>query len=68
MVARLRQRQQDASNLVQVHKDHLERGDQQRQKRLEKSQHIMGLVLAIFSPLAFISGIYGMNITKPDGT
>jgi Mg2+ and Co2+ transporter CorA len=47
--------------------DYQKEEGQQRSERVERSSFIMGLVLAMFSPLSFISGMYGMNFITPDG-
>ncbi len=39
----------------------------ERQKSIEQSSKFIGLVVAMFSPLSFITGIYGMNFVDPDG-
>jgi hypothetical protein len=39
-----------------------------RQKNIEKSSFLMGVTLSVFSPLAFLSGVYGTNFQRSDGT
>ena len=58
----------EASVLVEKYRDNLTQRDVERQKRIERSSAFMGVFLSVFSPLAFITGVYGMNFTKPDGT
>jgi Mg2+ and Co2+ transporter CorA len=67
MLARLHGRKQQASNVSQVYKDYLDQRANEAQAQSEKSQRVMGLILAVFSPMAFVSGVYGMNFTKGDG-
>ena len=57
-----------ASALVEKYRDSQAKRDEERQKRMERSSAFMGIILSIFSPLGFYSGIYGMNFVKSDGT
>lgn len=68
MLARLNGRKQQASNISQAYKDYLEQLALKAQRNSEWSQRVMGLILAIFSPLSFVAGVFGMNFTKGDGT
>jgi len=49
-------------------KDYQEQKEVIRQKNIEKSSFLMGVTLSVFSPLAFLSGVYGTNFQKSDGT
>jgi hypothetical protein len=35
---------------------------------METSQNIMGIILSVFTPISFLSGLYGMNFVKSDGS
>lgn len=68
MLARLKGRKQQASTISQSYKDSLEQLAHKAQSNSEWSQRVMGLILAVFSPLSFVAGVFGMNFTKGDGT
>lgn len=68
MLARLNGRKQQASTISQVYKDYLEHREHEAQRQSDYSQQVMSLVLAVFSPLGFYAGVYGMNFSKGDGT
>jgi hypothetical protein len=51
------------STIDDVQKDE----NKQRSERVERGFLIMVLVRAIFSPLSFIVGMYGMNFSTPEG-
>ena len=59
--------QQRANDLVEGYRDSLAKREELRQQRIERSQRFMNIVLSVFSPLAFITGVYGMNFVTPDG-
>jgi Mg2+ and Co2+ transporter CorA len=56
-----------AKQLLSAIDDFQKEEGEQRSARVERSSFIMGLVLAMFSPLSFISGMYGMNFITPNG-
>lgn len=64
-----------SQRVVRLYKDIQAKRDNARQERIEqcqartdRGQNVMGLVLGVFSPLSFLSGMYGMNFVKADGT
>ena len=59
--------QERAMDLVELYRDELAKGEEQRQGRIERSQRVLSVMISVFSPLSFIAGVYGMNFQFPDG-
>lgn len=73
LVGRLRTCEASSRLVMQLYKDIQLRHLHEQHERLEKmqaradrGQRMVGLVLGVFSPLGFLSGVYGMNFVKTD--
>lgn len=60
---RFRHACQDCNVVIMAAQDLQDRMIQDEDERHAKSSYIISVVLAVFSPLSFITGLYGMNFT-----
>lgn len=59
MVSNVRNEEKRVHGLIEDYKAAQNKRDEELQKQMFESNNIMSIVLSIFSPLSFISGIYG---------
>lgn len=63
LFSRFKHASQDCNWLILATQDLQDRITQDEEARHAKSSYIISVVLAVFSPLSFITGLYGMNFT-----
>ena len=64
IVQNIANQERRATALIDHFRDNQEVREESQRKQLIQSQNTISVVLSIFSPLSFITGVYGMNFTN----
>merc|ERR1712216_420130 len=59
---------EDIAQLMQMAKSIEDADERRRDKRMNSTLFVLSLISAIFLPAQFITGLYGMNFAKSDGS